>query len=211
MISVVIPAYNHWDMTNRRLAELYKFENGNIDEVLVMDNGSTEQNFGIRTPIIQHENIRIAENIGFLRVSNMGLKTARGDIKVLLSNDVEISGRFIDSIKLYADENTLIGGTLYNRSTGWNEFNGRIFPYLEGWLLAATAEVWEKLGYFDERFAPNDYEDVDLSTTAVSKGIELVSLNNPALHHIGGATMPYNQERMKQTLRNKQKFMEKWL
>ena len=35
-------------------------------------------------------------------------------------------------------------------STGWNKFGEKIFPYLEGWLLATTSKGWAELGYFEK-------------------------------------------------------------
>jgi len=66
------------------------------------------------------------------------------------------------------------------------------------------------IGYFDERFAPSDYEDVDLSTRALLWNWELVPLNNPGLYHIGGQSIGYTEERRKRTEENKKKFEMKW-
>jgi GT2 family glycosyltransferase len=86
----------------------------------------------------------------------------------------------------------------------------KIFPYLEGWLLATTAESWKELGYFDERYAPHIFEDIDLSTTALSLGMQLVPLNNPNLSHAGGGTITYTEQRHELTRVNMKKFGEKW-
>lgn len=188
------------------------YERNNIDDILVVDDCSTENNYQL-FPFV-YDTLVMDSNVGFLKSANAGLRAAAGngtDIIVLLSNDVEIHGKFIDSIKLSTDDNTLVGGMLLNRDTGWNNFSGRIFPYLEGWLLAATRNGWEKLGYLDENFAPNDFEDVDLSTKAINLGMELVAINSPALHHLGGRSIGYSQEREALTKRNRIKFEQKWL
>ena len=111
-----------------------------------------------------------------------------------MSNDVRIHGKFVSQIKEIVTNSpkSLVGGVLYSKDTGWNKFGDKIFPYLEGWLLATTVGNWKELGYFDERFSPCDFEDVDLSTTALSLGYELVPLNNPGLVHMGAGTLGYN-------------------
>lgn len=223
-VHIVIPIYNHWEMTHSQLFQLYKKEQENIDSILVVDDASPEDMSGLNwwlgngmLPVVSIEN---PKNVGFLRSSNLGMKIAvedaessDDDIIVLLSSDVEIHGKFIQQIKDLLEENSerLVGGRILLHDTGWNVFDGEIFPYLEGWLLATTVNNWRELGYFDDRFFPFDYEDVDLSTTAKYMGYELVPLNNPNLVHLGGRSIGFSEKRLEQTNINKEKFRSKWI
>jgi GT2 family glycosyltransferase len=157
--------------------------------------------------------LRLAENQRFLRASNRGMAKASGDILVLLSNDVRVKDDICKQIKdiIDNDSKVLIGGRLLNFNTGWNEFNGKIYNYLEGWLLACTKEAWQEFDGFDDIYAPNDYEDVDISIRAVSLGYSLVSLDNPRVEHLGAKSIGYNPEREATTKRNKEKFRMKWV
>ena len=214
-VSVVIPNYSHFRLVNELLVSIHK--HSNPDQIIVVDDCSPDEKtaFGlawwkeaygvdIETPM---------NNIGFLRNSNMGMGMAKGDVLVLISTDVIIETDFVKLIKDALSENSrrLVGGIVYNGSTGWNQFGTKVFPYAEGWLLACTKEAWKDLGGFDERFCPSDYEDVDLSTTAIEKGYELHSLNNPGLRHIGGQSIGYNEVREEQTKKNQKKFEQKWI
>jgi GT2 family glycosyltransferase len=143
------------------------------------------------------------------------LKEADADIICLVSNDVRILKDYVIVEKtIRAKEHRILsGGKYYNVSTGWNDFDGRIFPYVEGWLLTTTKEGWKELGYFDERFAPNDFEDVDLSTTAISLGYNLGQITpdgGEILRHEGAQTISYGSPREELTKRNKEKFRQKW-
>jgi hypothetical protein len=166
-------------------------------------------------PLQSHTSVK---NWGFLHTANAGLRivtrtdtVSDGDIVILLSNDVLIHHSFINQIKeILADSKKLVGGVLYSHDTGWNKFGDKLFPYVEGWLLATTVAGWKELDYFDENFAPYDFEDVDLSTRAISMGYELVALNSPGLVHLGGQSIGYNEKRLAQTNINKKKFGEKW-
>lgn len=230
-VSIVIPTYNHWDMSHNQLFQLYKKEKKNIDYVLLVDDCSPDEEVqnGIKwwkadwkekpDPMPIHC-LTNPQNIGFLLSSNVGLRKVSGiddtkpdDIIILLSSDVLINGEFVPQIVeiLGGNPKSLVGGILYSKDTGWNKFNEKIFPYLEGWLLATTVSGWQELGYFDERFSPNDFEDVDISTTALSLGYELIPLNNPAVHHIGAQSLGYNDKRLALTNSNKKKFEEKWI
>lgn len=223
---IIIPHYNKWDLTHARLWELYKHEKDNIKYISVIDNGSTDSqtdgglrwwgDFKTRTGFDIRAD-KIKNNIGFLRASNFGLQihtTKNPDNPViLLSNDVIVRGKFIEQIVEVLQSNplSLLGGVLHNQDTGWNTFGDKTFPYLEGWMLATLGKNWIDLNYFDTQFAPNDFEDVDLSTTALSKGYELVPLNNVNLQHLGGQTLGYSKEREEITNKNKKRFEEKWV
>lgn len=213
-VSVVIPNYNNFHIINDLLVSVTKY---NPDQIVVSDNCSDEpetikglewwkENYGV-------EVFRQPKNLGFLLNANSGMSKASGDILILLSTDVIIETDFISEIKNVLSWNSkrLIGGIVYNGSTGWNQFGQRIFPYAEGWLLACTKEVWLDIGGFDERFVPSDFEDVDVSTTAIEKGYELYSLNDPKIRHIGGMTIGYGEQREEQTRKNRNLFEAKWI
>lgn len=217
-INVVIPTYNHYDLLNALLLRLYKLERESITSILVMDDCSTDKEIrhGLAwwksTGMLPLEVIHNEKNMGFLLNSNTGLRKFDTGITILLSTDVIIYGKFIQQIVdvLEHDPKSLVGGVLYVHDTGWNKFD-RIYPYIEGWLLATTSEGWKELDYFDPQYAPCDFEDVDLSTKAVAKGYQLVFLNNPSLHHMGGQSISYGPEREAQTRRNQEKFKTKWV
>lgn len=227
-VYIVIPAYNGWAMTHELLWNLYRKERENIEMVLVSDNNSTDPEVegGLKwwksewsnksEPFVVNSIINM--EAGFTPNSNRGLKEITSfanieDIVVLLSNDVKINGKFISQIKTIFEENSksLVGGILYNTSTGWNEFDSRVFPYIEGWMLVTTVENWKELNYFDELYAPHVFEDIDLSTKALSLGYELVPLNNPGLVHMAGQTIKYSPERDELTRINQEKFRRKWV
>lgn len=156
---------------------------------------------------------RFDENVGFIKAANKGLKRANGEIKVLISNDVRVRNTFIDTvIKLLAENpNQLIGNVYHSGDTGWNKFDDKVFPYLSGHFLCATADGWEKLGYFDEQYCPHCFEDIDLSTEALDAGYILTSLHLPGITHEGGKTIRYTTERDELTRRNRDKFGVKWM
>ena len=216
-VSIVIPYYNGWEMTHSLLYDLYRNDKDNITEVMLVDDASTDtaciSGASFWKKLLPVRIYRFEENVGFLRAANKGLEKATGDIKVLISNDVSIKQPFCQQvIKLLTDNpKQLIGNYFHVTDTGWNKFSDRIFPYLAGYFLGATADTWEYLEYFDERYAPSDYEDLDISTKALAGDVKLTSLNLPGIIHIGGQTIKYGAEREKQTYINKEKFKNKWI
>lgn len=228
-VHIVIPVYNQWELCHDLLWKLQKIEGKNITSIHLINDCSMEEgvadgmkwwasSYGSKFPIYAVHN---QENMGFLKTANFGIRrmvdvyaTHATDIVILMSTDVKVSGPFIQQIKDILETksiNSLVGGVVYTHDTGWNKFGNKIFPYAEGWLLATTAENWKELGGFDEIYAPCDFEDVDLSTKAIGLGYQLAPLNNPGLAHLGGRSIGYSEDRLRQTKINQKKFEEKWI
>lgn len=214
--SIIIPAYNHYDLLHTLLFEIYR-RCKSVDEVVVVNDASTDENVikGLswwkESELIPIRELRAKTNKGFLLSSNIGLKRATGDIKILLSTDVKIYADIplLVAEKLKENPKRLVGGIIHSHDTGWNKFGKKLFPYVEGWLLATTADGWEELGYLDARYVPNDAEDLDLSTTALSLGYELSTIESVV--HIGGQSIGYGPEREALTRINIEKFRKKWI
>jgi GT2 family glycosyltransferase len=125
---------------------------------------------------------------------------------------VRVHKDIVPSLQSCAERRVLLGGRLLDWNTGWNEFDGKLFPYIEGWILATSKRAWEEFGYgFDELFIPNDMEDLDLSTTARALGYSLEILPDGHVSHIGAQTIGYGETRENITNVNKEKFRKKWI
>lgn len=211
-VSVVIPCFNKWHLTHQLLFDLYK-NCSLIEEVIVVDNGSTEKEvkdglaWWTSTNMLPIETITIKDNAGFLRAANIGLKAAVGDFVWLISNDVRVYEDIVKYPSIGVADDDLVGGRLLDWDTGWNFGH----PYLEGWILGTWNTVWNELNYFDELYVPCDMEDVDLSMTATSKGISILNvLPDGYVEHLGAQTIRYGTEREQNTIKNKEKFRQKW-
>lgn len=217
-VSIVIPTYNKWHLTDQLLHGLSKHESENIDNILIVNNGSYEPWGGNKTDLEVIGVLDIPENVGFTKASNLGLQHVTGEVGekhlvFLISNDVKISGKFIYQAEdiLFGARRHFVGNRHIVFNSGWNTFGGVTFDYLEGWFLACTADGWRDLGYFDEAYSPYDYEDIDISTVAKNRGYRLTSLNNPHVTHLGGGTIGFNPAREAITKRNQEYFRKKWL
>jgi len=224
-MSIIIPFYGKWELTHSRLMELYKYA-PDYCEIVLVDDASTDEDCarGIawwqKANFIRHKirYYRNKENLGFGGSHNNGAKLAKGNIFVFLSNDVVVSANIFDDITnlIGSDNKMLLGGRIVDWKAGWNEFDvdGKhiVIPYAEGWLLACTKEAWKSLGGFDDLYGKYDYEDVDLSTKAISLGYNIAGLNSKQVHHLSGRTISsLHVDRMKITEHNRDKFIAKWL
>jgi GT2 family glycosyltransferase len=223
-ISLIMPFYGKWEMTHQRLNELYKFIHPavNLEIILINDKPQDDEPNGVgwwqKMGALKVRYFRNDENLGFGGSMNRGASKAEGDVLIFFSNDVVVSGDFVTQIigALSVDSQRFIGNVVYDFDTGWNHLKMRdgkkiLFPYAEGYLLACTKEVWEDLGGFDPIYYPYDFEDVDISTTALHKGYNLFALNSPYIRHLSGQTVSQvNPRREDVTRLNQQKFISKW-
>ena len=222
-VSIILPFYNLFYLVNQRLMELHRLIHTPV-EIIVIDDYSTEN---VSMNIIEmwkrqmiHDLIyyRSEQNLGFGGVFNKGCDMASGNIYVLLSNDVKILYNFIPDVMKIIDnyKKVLIGNKLYTYDTGWNVFEinekPRLFPYLAGHFIVCTKDVWGELGGFDEIYYPYDYEDVDISTMALYKGCELVSVDSKMLihDHPGSTIRTIDSNRERITRDHREKFYNKW-
>jgi GT2 family glycosyltransferase len=217
--SIVIPSYNHWDLTHSLLFDIYNNFPQDV-EILVVDDCSPDAEVlkGLawwmngmlkgRLHVIINK-----ENLGFLRTANLGVSKATGEMVMLVSNDVRIPDKSVvsklkDVFGVYENP-LLVGVRMLDYDTGWNTFDGKVYPYLEGWFLAFRKSEWEKFGGFDTRYTFADFEDVDISTTYRKGGGTLFALNVEMLH-LGAQTYGYTAERESNTRANQIRFVEKW-
>ena len=218
-ISVVIPVHNNWNLTHSLLLDIYRHLPQDT-EVIVVDDCSTDEAVGSglswwgRTILSGRLTICTnPENVGFLTSCNLGVSNADTDVVILMNNDIKLKDdHIVEKVRsaLRSTHPTLVGARMLVHDTGWNTFGGKIFPYLEGWFLAFHKKDWDNFGGFDTRYIPYDYEDVDLSTTYLHSGGEIVPINVDIVH-LGGQSIKFSPERAAQTEKNKEKFRLKWL
>lgn len=216
--SIVIPTYNHYDLLHQLLFDIYR-SCKHVDEVVVVNDDSTDQDYydgldwWMSNGMLPIRHIKMKKNGGFILSSNCGIKNAKSDIICLLSSDVKVGSDISQTIPslLNTEQKCLVGGRIIDWDSGWNRFGNTVYPYLEGWLLAATKENWQELGLLDEDLVPNDFEDVALSTKALQMNYVLVPLDDSRIVHIGGQSIGYNPEREAITRRNQEKFRVKYV
>jgi GT2 family glycosyltransferase len=90
-ITLIILAWNHWELTERCLRTLAETDIAGAD-VLVVDNGSTDETPDRLAEISWVRTLRLPSNLGFVRGNNAGIAAATpGSDIVLLNNDLELT------------------------------------------------------------------------------------------------------------------------
>lgn len=181
------------------------------DEVIVVDNASSEDTAAALREVEKYPGgiyIRNETNIGFAAANNQGYARATGDVVMFLNSDVIGAPGWLGVVKHDVRE-----GALYGPSLAQQLVYGMWLPYLEGWCIAATQEVWEKLRTFEVRVKRSEpepfgtsqldgpwdhlsypgpyWEDNDLCLRAIQANVQLVHTRwgqDRLLAHKGGQT-----------------------
>ena len=202
LVSVVIPVHNKALVTYNCLASLLLAPNGASFEVIVVDDGSSDETMTLPDLVQGVRFLRHEKAQGFIHSCNDGAKTARGAFVVMLNNDTEVSPGWIDELlyvfehfndvgmagaKLLYPNGQLqeAGGIVWNNGDPWNygregnprepRYNyTRQVDYLSGACVMLRKILWDELKGFDERFVPAYFEDADLAFRVRERGLKTV-------------------------------------
>ena len=154
LVSVVIPVWNLWGMTEPCLRSLAEHSAGENMEVVVVDNHSTDATVSELEPLGEalfgaaFKAVRMAENVGFARGCNAGAQAASGDLLFFLNNDTTLTPGWLPPLRtVMADPRIGAAGPLLLYPDGTvqhcgiyvNPFNavGHLYEHLPGNFAAA--------------------------------------------------------------------------
>ena len=92
-VTVVVVNWNRCSLLERCLASLAR-QRGPTFEIILVDNGSTDDSLNMATQYQSHPRFRLSiirnqENFGFCKANNQGIACAGGEFIALLNNDAE--------------------------------------------------------------------------------------------------------------------------
>lgn len=150
-LSIIIVSWNTRQRLHDCLASIYA-QPWNIDfEVFVIDNASSDGSPQmVRCMFPQVHLVENAQNFGFARACNQGLRRARGRFIVLLNPDTQLLGNALSDMVIYLDEHPDIGA-LGPRIVN---ANGVVDPRCARHLPTLATELFEKTR-LDRRFPHN--------------------------------------------------------
>lgn len=201
-VSIVTP----W-LDQPQLVRDYEFSVAMADEVIVVDNGSTKPNWEQLVGMVKRlKGVLIPRDTNgwFSGPVNEGLAVATGDVIVVLNNDIQADPRWVQLVRNDARPEALLGPSGSHR-----EVDGMILPYIEGWCVGASQDVWRALHGFDaDTFVKPYWEDVDLSFRAMAAGMSLYLTKWP-IRHLSNTTSRAVPGAYDESEENGRKFVEK--
>ena len=228
MVSIIIPVFNQHEMTMECIDSIRV--NTQDYEIVIVDNGSDPPAEFDEVTYIRNE-----ENLGFPKAVNQGIKAAKGDVVVILNNDIVCTPHWLEILQGYLSNgldmvgpvtNSISGPqqvlideyddleTLYNAArTHKNKNEGQWYPFhrLVFFCVAIKRKVIEKIGLLDEIYTPGNFEDDDYCMAAIEAGFKLGIAKDCYVHHFGSVThKAMNIDYQTLALRNRKIFDAKW-
>jgi GT2 family glycosyltransferase/tetratricopeptide (TPR) repeat protein len=235
--SIVIPAWNAWDHTRSCLQSLHSTL-GPSDQVVVVDNGSTDGTRGALAAYPWVEVVANDENRGFAGGCNDGAANARGDVVVFLNSDTIVPAGWLDELLAPFDRSDVgavgpcsdnVSGrqktpavpdpdedprAFFEFAEEWRTIHsGRTSDAgrLTGFCLAVRKAVFHALGGFDERFETGGFEDDDLCRRLRQRDLRLLICHGSFVHHHAHASFDANDVDWRTIQQeNRVRFEEKW-
>lgn len=235
--SIIILTYNNINYNQICLESIRKYTSSDTYEIIIVDNNSSD---GTREWLKEQTDIKLIlndENLGFPKGCNLGINAAEKDNDILvLNNDTKATPRWLDNLKvcLYSNEKIGAVAAITNNCSNYQAIN---VPYtdiedmidfadknnisnsdmweeksrLVAFCMLIKREVINKVGTFDERFTPGNFEDDDLCMRIVEAGYKLMVCNDSFIHHFGSTSFKSDYAKFNNILKtNAHKFEEKW-
>ncbi|MBQ0751405.1 MAG: glycosyltransferase [Roseovarius sp.] len=215
-VSIVIPAHNKVEVTYLALCSLLVAPNQASFEVIVVDDGSTDQTATLETFVSGITVLHNAEPQRFIRACNAGADLARGEYIVLLNNDVEVTSGWLDELlaaferfdnvglagsKLLYPDGRLqdAGGIIWGTGNPWNYGNrqnpeeprfcyARQADYLSGAAMMVPKSVWTAVGGLSSYLEPMYFEDTDFAFKVREAGYSTWFVPSSVVYHYEGMT-----------------------
>ena len=215
-VSIIIPVFNQFQYTHACVASLQIVEESLPFEVIVVDDCSTDETTDLVPSMNGVVYLRNKTNSGFIASCNRGAEKARGEYLFFLNNDTIVKPGCLSALlETFAEEQKTgivgsklvypdgrlqeAGGIIWRDASGWNygkfddpdkpEYNFlREVDYCSGAALMIRKSLFQKLGGFDQKYAPAYYEDTDLSFKVRKAGYKVFYQPLSEIIHHEGAT-----------------------
>jgi GT2 family glycosyltransferase len=236
VVSVVVVLYNQAGLSLLCLQALAELHDPGL-ELIIVDNASSDRMPQLLSRIHGAKLLRQSENLGFLRAVNLAAAQARGKYLLLLNNDAvvfpETIARAVARLDAEPDAGAVGGpillwdGRLQEAgSIVWNDGSClgygrgespdagpyrylRDVDYCSGAFLMVRRALFERLGRFDEVFAPAYYEESDFCVRLWEAGHRIVYDPAVRVRHFEFASDAGSGRALALQVRNRERFVSR--
>lgn len=108
-LSIIIVSYNTSELTLSCVRSIYKYAPDFSFEVIVVDNGSTDDTLKKLRKLKEITLIQNNQNLGFAKANNIGIKASKGEYIFLLNSDTEIIAPTFEQLIVFSKEHADAG------------------------------------------------------------------------------------------------------
>jgi GT2 family glycosyltransferase len=200
-VSIIIPVLNNLHYTNNCINSILDDINKFKKEIIVIDNGSTDNTSSILKNLYPQINVITNNtNLGFAKACNQGAKKSSGDMLIFLNNDTQVTNGWIEKLVnciksqkhigivgcklLYPDKTIQHAGVAFSATLVHHIYRNfspchpavnrqREFQAVTAACMLLPRKIFTALGGFDETFT-NGFEDLDLCFRVRRKGLKVI-------------------------------------
>lgn len=211
--SIIILSCNTLELLQLCIASIHEYTEAGTYEIIVVDNASED---GSAEWLKEQKDLRCIyneENLGFPKGCNQGLEIATGTELLLLNSDTVVTKSWLKNLRCALYSSPKVGAVscvanccahnqqiavsyenidnMKDFAAGYNRSEPSLWEKrvtLVGFCFLFKHEVFEKIGFLDERFSPGNYEDDDYSLRILQAGYDLLLCRDTFIHHFGSAT-----------------------
>jgi len=239
-VSVIIPVYNQLRYTVASLASLQACRDPLTLEVIVIDDGSSDDSQRVLSSIPGIRYYRNEANTGFVGSCNRGAQLATGTYILFLNNDTRVGdgtlGAMVETFQYHPNAGLVgakliypdgrlqeAGGAVFSDASAANLGHGqdpdhpdysylRDVDYCSGACIMLPRTFFLELGSFDPIYTPCYYEDTDLAFKVRQAGRRVLYQPLARVEHYEGATSGTDLSTGPKSYqeRNRYIFFEKW-
>jgi GT2 family glycosyltransferase len=215
MISIVIPCFNHLDLT---VGLLNSFVGNTFHEyeIILIDDCSSD-----RTQLLKEKDfgidalIRHSTNQGFPRSVNDGINATTGEYVAIFNNDVEVKSNWdaplVAALEKHPTLGMVMGKCFNSEKEYYSTQTNQIKVWNRGLPFFLKRKTQLEIGLWDERYFPSWFDDIDMEIRLVSAGYSFGVAEDSSCIHFGSQTIGKIEpgwEDYKEISANK--FQEKW-
>jgi GT2 family glycosyltransferase len=202
LVCVVVLNYNGAQHLVYSLPSLAATDYPNV-RLLVVDNASNDGSADMVASLCASAVlIRSERNLGWAGGNNLGIRAALGmgaDYIVLANNDIRVAAQWLDVAVQVAERDQSVGVVGFNviepldhsgdvlavferAKAAWRACETSSPAYVGGMAMFVRAELFERIGFFDEHFFVYGEEN-DFQIRARKGGYRMVATNVPVWHY----------------------------
>lgn len=156
-LSIIILSFNTKKLTQQCINSILRNTKSIKYEIIVIDNASSDGSVEDLRKFKERQNLRLienAENLGFARANNQGMRVAKGRYVLLLNSDTKISDNLLKELVNWMDKHPKVGisSCALKNKDGSMQGTGGFFPDL--FRVFAWMFFLEDIPFWDRLIKP---------------------------------------------------------
>lgn len=230
-ISVIVTNWNGKELLQKNLETIIK-NSPEADEIILADDCSEDKSISfVKKLQKKYKNLLLIshkKNLGFGANTNDAVKRAKGDLVVLLNNDIHpYLGYIKNSLKHFKNPTVFGVGFAEKKHENWARFmwKGGYLQHepgltnikkthVSGWVSGGSSivrkSIFQKLGGFDSVYKPFYSEDLDIGYRAWKSGYTLLWEPKCIVEHHHETTMSKFSKSLLNYVKERNRLLNTW-